>query len=209
MLVRPPDAVASRQRSEPAHLQMESLPSAPPLPADNAYALHTSYAYSPGESQHVQYPSLAASPSGDAEASRHAGSQSRQGQEVKEQKEPGHAHAGSAICTQGDESAEAASPLEHPAGAVAWAMKAAAGASSAAASVLSAWLPWQHGSSSTWEPPHQAPHQEAQQEAQSRPPKAPSTGRSAHTARSTQMSWRSEICWPIEMPWLTQMMQQG
>jgi len=156
-LVRPQDVEGDRHHSGPARVQMESLPSAPPLPESHAHALHAAsscHSLACGSAQHVQYPCLHASPR--IENSMRAGlSQSRQGQQEDQtnvaqdtvgQTAGGSLGAGDLDPGQGGDSA-GAGPAVQPAGGLAWAMQTAAGASSAAVSALSAWLPWHHDSS--------------------------------------------------------------
>ncbi len=157
MLVRPQGVEGDRYRSEPATVQMESLPSAPPLPESHAHALHAASSCRSlgcGSAQHVQYPSLHASPRPE-NGMRAGQSQSRQGQQEDQQKTAqnmvsqtagGSLGAGDLDPGQGGDSA-GASPAVQPAGGLAWAVQTAAGASSAAVSALSAWLPWHHDSS--------------------------------------------------------------
>ena len=179
MVLRARDVEGARQCSEPALVQMERLPSAPPLPVGHAHipphAASSSQALTGDWSQPVPYPALhGSSPVGPPR------SQNFQGEERTSQRR-GHATGaeggtpGGEHAVAGDARADADSADGQPAGSLTWAMQAAAGASSAAASVLSAWLPWgQQDSSSHSDAPQQ---QGLQQTGSAAPGTAPTSGR--------------------------------
>ena len=204
--VRPGDRERLRPHPEPANIpQLDSLPSAPPLPESQAHGLHAaSSSQSPGQAtkQHGLYPSLHASPhSGpglglthsqrmQGQARDHQGHQpeSMEGQTVERPLRSGNGHS----VGQGGDSAEA-SPAVQPAGGLAWAVQTATGASSAAASALSAWLPWRPDISKS-----SAPHQEQlQQLPQAALQTPPSTRRwaEAHLCSREICSKPPERCW--------------
>lgn len=179
MELRPQDVVGARQRSEPALVQMESLPSAPPLPAGHTHipthAAFSSQVLTGDWSQPVPYPAL--------HESAPVGSSLRQNSQREERSSHRRGYAtgaeggtpGGEHTVTGDARADADSADEQPPGSLAWAMQAAAGASSAAASVLSAWIPWgQQNSSSHSDAPQQ---QGIQQTGSAAPGTAPTSGR--------------------------------
>ena len=142
-----------RQVTEPADPHLESLPSAPPLPEAQAnvlYAASSSQSAGSGNAERSMYPSLYAS-THSGSALRPDQSQSRQTHEAPRMREQtGGGSLGSAD-GRGAETA-VASPAVKPAGSLAWAMDPAAGDSSAAVTALTAWLPWQHDSSTASKP---------------------------------------------------------
>ncbi len=146
-----------RQDTELADPHLQSLPSAPPLPeaqADALYAASSAQSVGLGHAQHSFYPSLHESTHSKS-ALRPSQSQSRQHEAPSTGGQTGGGPLGPAK-GQGGESAEA-TPAVQPAGSLKWAAQIAAGASSAAVMTLSAWLPWQHDSSTS-----RVPQQEQQ-----------------------------------------------
>ena len=146
MQVRAQDVNHDRHASEAAPSQRDGLPSAPPLPALGASALHYD---SHTASRHVQYPSLQACRSdgerADSQRSRRPAEPEHE--RVSQSMNTGGSSEG--VCdAQRSTSARGQSP-ERPAGALAWAMQATACATGAALAALSARLPWhQHKHSS-------------------------------------------------------------
>lgn len=167
-----------KQDTEPADPHLGSLPSAPPLPEAQANALYTassSQSAGLGDAERHLYPSLYTS-THPGSALRPSPSQSRQ---THEGGQTGGGSLGSAD-GRGGQSA-AASPAVKPASSLGWAVQTAAGASSAAVTALSAWLPWQHDSSASSAP---------QQEPQQKPQAAPQSGRSTRRCAGTFLDFQ-------------------
>ena len=178
-VMRPKDSEGVRPRLEPASIQLETLPSAPPLPESHAHALgaaSSARSLSQGTEQHSLHPS--------SHASTHVGpglepsrSQSRQGSVrdqqrhhavcMEEQTLEGSPGSGDRDSGQIGDSAEVSAAVQ-PAGSLAWAMQAATGASSVAVSALSAWLPWRPDSSMSTRPQQEKPQAALQAQPNSR-----------------------------------------
>ena len=190
-----------RQDTEP-EFQLDSLPSAPPLPEHQVHALHAATSPGGGGAQHSLYPSLHASTHTEARE-RPSQSQSRQGQGGAQQEhgasrvggQTGGGSLGAGHVGSGPEGKSAeASPAVQPAGSLAWAMQTAAGAPRAAVSALSAWLPWYADSSTS-----SAPEPQQQQQHQACLQTAPSSRR---WARLIIPCWLCSAC-NREMWWLS------
>ncbi len=161
-------------------MQLQSLPSAPPLPEGHTHvpqhAPSSSCQDQMGDlSQPVPYPALhGALPVGNPY------SQNFQREECTSQHR-GHATRAEGRTPGGEDTmagncrAHADSADGQAAGSLAWAMQAAAGASSAVASVLSTWLPWGQHDSSSHSNARRQPR--LQQTSSAAPCTAPSNGR--------------------------------